>query len=186
MFPWPRCYLLVAASLCVPGTCSRSVPCPSVWFPGVTAPARESSAHRVCPLCSSSTEPAFCFIHKITPALIQFGHFTCLQTEPTARQVLTPRGGKLSKLGKPCIILKLRVHKCTHSRTCTHTHQSLLFQAAIQASYSPSNILSQSCLSLYIIITQEYHAHSSSYKHKLIPPAQTLLLNPADEVSYKK
>lgn len=80
--------------------------CASVRFPGVTAPAGDCSAHRDCLLCSSATQPAFGFIHKIATALIQFGRFTCLQTEPTARQVLTPRGGKLCRLGKPCIILK--------------------------------------------------------------------------------
>lgn len=172
MFPWARCCLLAAASLCAPGTCSSSVPClcMSVQFPGVTAPAGESSAHRISPLCSSATEPAFCFIYEIPTVLIQFRHFTCLQTEPTARQVLTPRGGKLSKLGKPCIVLKLlsllRSYINAHMHRHTHTTENLLFQAAIQASYGLSNFLSQSCLSLYIIITQEYHAHSSSYKHK--------------------
>lgn len=50
------------------------------------------------------------------------------------------------------------MHTLTHMHT--HTTESLLFQVAIQVSYGLSNFLSQSCLSLYIIITQEYHAHS--------------------------
>lgn len=60
-------------------------------------------------------------------------------------------------------VIAALVQKYTHSRICTDTHtiESLLFQAAVQASYGLSNFLSQSCLSLCIIIAQEYHAHSS-------------------------
>lgn len=125
MFPLLRCCVLAAASLCVPGTCSRSVPClcMSVWLPAVTAPAGERPTRRISPLSSSSIEPAVCFIHKFTTALIQF-NFTCLQTEPTGKQVLTPGGGELSNVGRPCIVLKLLSFLCSYinTHTCTHAH----------------------------------------------------------------
>lgn len=172
---------------------SRSVPClcKSVRFPGVTAPARDSSTHRISPLCSSSTEPAFCFIHKITTALIQFGHFTCLQAEPTARQVLTPREVKLSKLGKPCIILKLLSLLHSYINAHTHTHAHTHNRELIIPS-SHSSILRSKQFSEPILPFPLHYHHTgvpctfSSCKHKLISPAQTLPLNPADEVSYKK
>lgn len=194
MFLWLRFCLLAAASLCILGTCSsRSMPClcKSVQFPGVTAPARDSSTHCISPLCSSSTEPAFCFIHKITTALIQFGHFTCLQAEPTARQVLTPREVKLSNLGKPCIILKLLslLHSYINAHTHTHAHTH---NRELVIPSSHSSILRSKQFSEPILPFPLHYHHTgvpctfSSCKHKLISPAQTLPLNPADEVSYKK